>query len=172
MSQAALEAAAASRFEAPRNIQFSVFLSQRVGKLLDLLEIFEGQQLTLAGLSVIDSTDHAVVRLLTSNEVLCRRLLDRHGLPFSEAGVLVVELARGRTLARMCSCLLSAELNIHFAYPLLVRPRGLPAAVLHTDDLLLSAQILRRKLFTLLAENDLGDNASRNTPNGETPPED
>ena len=67
---------------------------------------------------------------------------------------------------------MAAELSIHYAYPLLVRPRGLPAIAIHTDDPLLSAQILRRKLFTLLAENDLGDNAPRNTPNGSGGPSD
>jgi len=44
------------------------------------------------------------------------------------------------------------------------RSPRLPAIAIHTDDTLLSAQILRRKLFTLLGENDLGDNASRSTP--------
>ena len=159
-------------YEPPRNTQFSVFLDNRVGKLLDLLGIFEGQYTTLAGLSVVDSTDHAVVRMLTSRAELTRRLLVRKELPFSEAEVLAVELGRHKTFADLCRNLLAAELNIHYAYPLLVRPRGLPVIAVYTDDILLSAQVLRRKLFTLLAENDLGDNASRSSPDEPPDPSD
>ncbi|MFW6061112.1 MAG: acetolactate synthase [Phycisphaeraceae bacterium] len=172
MSQAPVSDAITYGYEPPRNTQFSVFLDNRVGKLLDLVQVFHGQQAVLAGLSVVDATDHAVVRLLTSRADLSRRLLERHRLPFSEAEILAVELGRGKTLAELCRTLLGAELNIYYAYPLLIQPRGLPVIALHTDDLLLSAQLLRRKLFTLLAENDLGDNASRGTegnPNYPTP---
>lgn len=157
-------------YEPPLNKQFSVFLDNRVGKLLDLIEVFDGHDLDLAGLSVDDSADHAVVRIVTSRSQLARRLLVRHSLPFSEAEVLIVELSTDRSLARLCSSLLSAELNIHYAYPLMVHPRGKAAIVLHSDDQMLAGQILRRKMFTLLAENDLGDNASRGTPGTGTDP--
>ena len=164
MTQSIVSDPPTSGFEPPRNTQFGVFLDNRVGKLLDLVDVFDGHALTLAGLSVVDSADHAVVRLLTSNSELARRLLQRANMTFSEADVLVVEMGRGKTLAELCRRLLQAELNIHYAYPLLVHPRGQPAIVIHCDDIFLSSQILRRKLFTLLGENDLGDNASRNTP--------
>ena len=170
MSQAPVNDLTARGFEPPRNTQFSVFVDNRVGRLLEVIEVFHGKPLTLAGLSVVDSADHAVVRLMTSHGELARRLLQRHQLPFSEVNILAVELGEGKTLAEMCRCLLAAELSIHYAYPLLVRPRSLPAIALHTDDTMLSAQILRRKLFTLLGENDMGDNASQNTPGPATPP--
>ncbi len=169
MSQAPVSDQTARGFEPPRTTQFSVFVDNRVGRLLEVIEVFHGKPLVLAGLSVVDSADHSVVRLVTSHGDLARRLLERHQLPFSEVGILAVEIGEGRSLAEMCRSLLAAELSIHYAYPLLVRPRGLPAIAIHTDDPLLSAQILRRKLFTLLGENDLGDNAPRNTPGPGTP---
>src|SRR5580700_468885 len=50
-------------------------------------------------------------------------------------------------LITVCSALLAAEINIHYIYPLLVRPSG-PAVVLYVDDPTLAAQILIRKGFT------------------------
>ncbi len=170
MSQTPVSDLTARGYEPPRNTQFSVFVDNRVGRLLEVIEVFHGKPLTLAGLSVVDSADHAVVRLLTSHGDLARRLLQRHQLPFSEVNILAVELGEGKTLPELCRCLLAAELSIHYAYPLLVRPRGLPAIAIHTDDTVLSAQILRRKLFAVLGENDLGDNASQSTPGPATPP--
>ena len=142
-------------YEPPYNTQFSVFLDNRVGRLLDLLEVFEGQALRVAAVSVIDSADHAVVRLVTSNSTLGRGLLKNHRLAFAEASILVVELGANQTMVGICTTLLAAELNIHYAYPLLIRPRNQTAIALLTDDQLLAGQILRRKMFTLLAEHDL-----------------
>ncbi len=160
-------------FEPPTNTQFGVFLDNKVGKLLDLVDTFRGQALTLAGLTVVETADHAAVRVVTSRADLARRLLNRAGLPYSETEVLVVEVGGfGKNLSMLCQSLLAAELNIKYTYPLLVQPRGLPTVVVHTDDLLLAAQILRRKLFTLFGENDLGENrphTSPGTPDDPTP---
>ncbi|MEO0586600.1 MAG: hypothetical protein AAF078_03080 [Planctomycetota bacterium] len=151
-------------FEPPSNTQFNVFLENRVGKMLDLIDAFADQPVVMAGYSVVDSNDHAVVRVVTSNAVLAARLLRRHGLAFSDVRVLVVELDAEHTIRDLCYTLLRAELSIHYVYPLLVRPRGLPAVVLHTDDRTFAEQLLRRKMFTLLGENDLGENAARTDP--------
>jgi hypothetical protein len=158
-------------FEPPSNTQFNVFLENRVGKMLDLIDVFAGQPVNMAGYSVVDSHDHAVVRVVTSHATLAARLLQRHALAFSEVRVLVVELDADHSLRDLCYTLLRAELSIHYVYPLLVRPRGLPAVVLHTDDRTFAEQLLRRKLFTLLGENDLGENASRSDPAQRDKPE-
>lgn len=168
MSSFPVDDMTAQHFQPPRNVQFSVFLDNRVGKLLELLEVFHGQSLMLAGFSILDSADHAVVRIITSHSDLARRLLSRNELPFSEAEVLVVELDEHRTLSMACKALLTAELNIHYVYPLVVRPRGNAAIALHIDDHHVACQILRRRLFTLLGENDLGENALES--GGDLPP--
>ncbi|MEM6332597.1 MAG: hypothetical protein AAF823_04580 [Planctomycetota bacterium] len=164
MTQAPTTELPPAGFEPPSNTQFNVFLENRVGKMLDLIDAFADQPVVMAGYSVVDSNDHAVVRVVTSNAVLAARLLRRHGLAFSDVRVLVVELDAEHTLRDLCYTLLRAELSIHYVYPLLVRPRGLPALVLHTDDRTFAEQLLRRKLFTLLGENDLGENAARTDP--------
>ncbi len=160
----AATAGIAGGYQPPILTQFSVFLPNRCGMMLDLIGVFTGHALTLAGFSVVDSNDHSVVRLVTSNGELARRLLSRNNMSFSESEVLAVEVDAEHTLSEVCRCMLAAEVSIHYAYPLLVHPRGRPGVVIQSDDITLSGQILRRKLFTLLAENDLGDNAPGSAP--------
>ena len=169
MSQMSVSEETARGYEPPRLTQHSVFLENRVGRLLDLMTIFEGQALVVAGVSILDSTDHAVVRIITSRGELARRLLGRNDLKFSETEVLAVELNNGHNLASLCRQLLQVEVNVQYAYPLIIRPRQLPVLALHTDDNVFAGQILRRRLFTLLAENDLGENATGNTPGPGSP---
>jgi hypothetical protein len=170
MSQAPTQTPTARGYHPPSNTQFSIFLDNRVGRLMEVVEVLQNQRLTFAGMSVVDATDHAVVRVLTSDADLARRLINRAELPCSESPVICVELTNDQTLYGICEVLLALELNIYYAYPLMVAPRGLPVIVLGVDDLTLAVNTLRKKHFTLLAENDLGDNAPGSTPGKPTEP--
>ncbi|MFO0829624.1 MAG: hypothetical protein U0572_15905 [Phycisphaerales bacterium] len=144
--------------------QFSVFLDNRVGKLLELVQLFdEAADVNLRAFSVLDSSDHAVVRLIFNNADAARHLMRRKQFTFSETDLLVVELggpgaggsSERKTLRQVCSYLLGAELNIRFAYPVLLLREGNPTIALAVDDNTLAGQILRRKGFRLLGEEDL-----------------
>ncbi len=155
------------RFEPPYNTQFNVFLDNRVGRLLHLVEVFKDQALTLAGFSILESTGHAVVRVVTSRSDLARRLLGRHEYPFSEQSILCIEVDDDHSVADICQQLVTCEVSISHAYPLLVRPRGRAVVAMHCDDIEFAAMVLRNKLFTVLGENDLGENAPGSAPDTE-----
>ncbi len=140
----------------PSVTQFGVFLSNRVGKLYELVMSFdENPDVHVCAMSVHEASDHAVVRMITNNADAARRILREHELAFSEMDVLVVELVNNLTLSRMCLYLLGAEINIRFSYPVMLRPNGTPTIALSVDDPVLAGQILRRKRFRLLGEGDL-----------------
>jgi hypothetical protein len=140
----------------PTVTQYSVFLDNRVGRLLDLLQRFdEHPECLVCALSVHEAADHAVVRLITNNARAAKNILLEHRLAYAALDILVVELCNGHTLSGLCLHLLAAELNIHFAYPVLLRPNGTPTIAIAVDDITLAGQILRRKGFGLLGEFDL-----------------
>jgi hypothetical protein len=143
-------------YSPPSVRQFGVFLDNKVGKLFELVCLFEeAPNIHLCAFSVVDASDHAVVRIIPSNADVARDLLRSHALPFSETDLLIVELCGGHSLASMCLHLLGAELNIRFAYPLMTRPTGSPTIALSVDDHVLAGQILRKKNYRLLGEEDL-----------------
>jgi hypothetical protein len=156
MSQVPTELETAQCYSPPTVVQFSVFLSNKVGKMLDLVENFEESPCHLCALSVHEASDHAVVRMITNNAPDARKLLRDHQLPFSEHEVLVVQLTEGHSLTRLCLFLLGAEINIAFAYPLMILQNEHPTIAIAVDDPTLAGQILRRKGFTLLGEADFG----------------
>lgn len=158
MAQMPLETS--QSYAPPTVTQFSVFLDNRVGRLLDLLQRFDTHpDCLVCALSVHEAADHAVVRLLTNNARAAKRILIENTLPYAALEILVVELRGGHSLSGLCLHLLSAELNIHFAYPVLLRPNGTPTIAISVDDPTLAGQILRRKGFGLLGEFDLPKSA-------------
>ncbi|MCA9295316.1 MAG: hypothetical protein KC983_02340 [Phycisphaerales bacterium] len=143
-------------YSAPSVRQFSVFLENKVGKLLHLVQMFdEATDVHLCAFSVMETSDYAVVRIIPNNADAARALLREQAVTFSESDLLIVEICESHTLTSMCLYLLGAELNIRFAYPLMLRPNGTPTIALAVDDHTLAGEVLRRKNFKLLGECDL-----------------
>ena len=144
-------------YAVPSVRQFSVFLENRVGRLLDLIRHFDdASHVHVVGLNVIDSSDHAVIRMIPDNSEGARALLKDFGIAFSEIDVIVTVIDESHSLADLCLYLLGAELNILFIYSLLQQPVvGDSIIVVATDDLTLGGQLLLKKGFSLLGEADL-----------------
>jgi len=124
--------------------------------MLDLVENFdESAQCQICAVSVHEASDHAVVRLITNQAHVARRILKDHGLAFAEHEVLVVELSEGHTLSKLCLYLLGVEMNIAFAYALMLDTNNAPTIAIAVDDQTLAGQILRQKGFRLIGEADL-----------------
>jgi hypothetical protein len=135
--------------------QFSVFLNNKVGKLLELLRTFdEAPSTRLAAFSIVDSSDYAVVRMIFTNADAARHILRRSQYTFAETDLIIIELGEQQCLSSACQFLLGAELNIRFAYPIMLRGEH-PAVAICVDVNHLAGQILLRKRFRLLAEEDL-----------------
>lgn len=136
--------------------QFSVFLDNRVGKLLELLETLEvASDVHVRALCVLDSSDHAVVRVVCDNADGARFTLRQNGFTFSETDILVFEVPDDSTMREACRSLLATEVNIAFIYPVNRPGDSPPALAIAVDDHTFAAQILMRKGFTLLGELDL-----------------
>jgi hypothetical protein len=138
--------------------QFTVFLENRVGQLLDVVRRFEGSTVRIVALSITDAAECAFVRFLLSHPEEGREVLERAGLAIIESDLIGVELPPGpHGLIQICTALLQAEINIIQAYPLLVRPRGRPAVALMVDNIDSGLETLAAKGFTMITEGDLAE---------------
>jgi hypothetical protein len=85
-----------------------------------------------------------------------REILELADLSYAENELVVVELPSGpQSLMDMCTALLRAEINIHYAYPLIVHPLGRAAVALHVDNVEQAGMTLRDKGFAIISEADL-----------------
>ena len=138
--------------------QFTVFLENRVGQLLEVIRRFEGSKVRIVALSIADATECAFVRFLLSHPEEGREILERAGLAIIESDLIGVELPHGpQGLLQICTALLQAEVNIIQAYPLLVRPRGRAAVALMVDNIEMGLETLGGKGFSMITEADLQD---------------
>ena len=134
--------------------QFSVFLENRVGNLTDLMRTIEGENLRVMALSIQDSVDCAVARLVVDDYERAHGLFELSDHFVFEADVIAVRLPEtDMPVADACRPLLQAELNIHYAYPLIHHE----ALVLYVDDVDRALEILEASPLDIVTEKDLKD---------------
>ncbi len=144
------------RLGGPAVRQYSVFLANRVGALLEIVKMLNEARVIVLGLSIQDSSETSIARIIVSDPGELEDLFGRNDIAYGACEVAVAELKEGAAdLPRMLAALLEAEVNIHFSYTLLVRPRGRPLIAVHTDDLECSSAVLRGRGFRLLGQADL-----------------
>lgn len=136
--------------------QFNVFLENKIGALLGVVRRFESTDIRIISLTIVDSADCAIVRMVLSDPERALEIFEQAELPYTESDLLVVQLPEGpQPLLQICKALLAAEINLHYAYPLLVGPHGHAALALHVDDHETAVATLTNRGFTIFTENDL-----------------
>ena len=144
------------KFDGPRVRQFSVFLKNKVGALLEVVRLLNVHMVEVVGLSVQDSTDSSIVRLIASDPETVEDLFKDNDIAYGVCEMVVVEMDEVATdLAKLLVSLLAAEVNIFFSYPLLVRPNRRAALALHVEDHECAASVLAGDGFRLLSQADI-----------------
>jgi hypothetical protein len=135
--------------------QFSVFLENRAGALLGVVRMINDSLAEVLGVSVQDSVDGTVVRLVVSDPETVETLFMEKGIAYSNVELVVVELREAADFSMCLAALVEAETNTHFCYPLLCRPNDRPVLAFCLEDNEFGTSVLTRGGFKLLAQGDL-----------------
>jgi hypothetical protein len=136
--------------------QFAVFLENKVGALLALTRTLSDADIHVCGISVVDTADAAVVRIVVDDPDRCRQVLRQAQIPATETSLIVAELPRGpEKLDNVLRQLVAVEVNIQYTYSLMVRPREHALLALHCEDPDFARDVLRQAGFTVLTQKDI-----------------
>lgn len=137
-------------------MQLSIFLENRVGQLLRLTRLFEGETVHILGLSVTSAVDCAIVRMMVDTPDAAYRLLIDHGFPVSASDIVVVELPPGpRGIMTISRALISSEVNINYLYPLIATERQPACLAIQVDSLAQAATALNKAKFRVIDQDEL-----------------
>lgn len=135
--------------------QFSIFTANRLGRLHDIVGLLGSHEVHVLGLTVLDSTDSAIIRLAVDDPSKARDLLTKNGVPFTECDLVVVEIDGAMQLNQLMAALFEAELNINYLYPFIPQPHGKALLALNMEDQELAEQALKRRQFRVLRQSDI-----------------
>ncbi|OHE89416.1 MAG: acetolactate synthase [Verrucomicrobia bacterium RIFCSPLOWO2_12_FULL_64_8] len=135
--------------------QFSVFTENRVGRLYDLASLLAAREVHIMAITVLDTTDSAIVRLVVDDPDKARELMKANAYPFAECDLLAVEIAGETDLKTVLAALFEAEINIHYVYSFIKRPDGRSALALHVEDADVATQTLNHRGLRVLSQRDI-----------------
>ena len=136
--------------------QFSVFLPNKVGAMLQIVKLLNAHATHVVALSITESTDAAIARIIVSDPERVEELFRDNNIAYGVSELMVVELREVATqFIKILSTLLMAEVNLHFSYPLLTRPNGRAALAMHVDDSECASSVLIGEGFRLLSQTDI-----------------
>jgi hypothetical protein len=97
--------------------QVSVFLENKPGRLAQVLLALAREKVNVVALTIMDSHEHSVLRLVTNDVPKTSQVLDNVNAQHTESEVLVVDLRnQPGALARVCEQLALEHINIDYAY--------------------------------------------------------
>ena len=97
--------------------QLSVFIANKPGTLASVCEELAKHKVNIYALTISDTTDHAVVRMVVSDTQKAMHLFERRGLLVIDNNVLMVENSnKPGSLANIAVRLAKAKINIEYAY--------------------------------------------------------
>jgi hypothetical protein len=145
------------RSKEPRLRQLSFFLPNRLGALFRATQHLEREHVRICGLNLLDATDHVVVRMIANRPQVAKAQLGEAGYPVYETDLLGVALPAKEEfgIRKVLSGLLSAEINIAYAYALIVQVDGHPVLALKVDDMEVAAHVVRSARLDLVDQDQL-----------------
>jgi hypothetical protein len=137
--------------------QISFFLPNRLGALRRAFAALEAERLKIGGISTLDATDHAVVRVVVDKPETALQILTSEGYGACSTEVLGCALPPGPDfgIQRVLSLLLSGEVNVEYAYSLLLRRDRRPVLALQVDDMDMAGRVLQQHGFALVGQDQL-----------------
>ena len=97
--------------------QVSVFLENKPGRLAQVLLALAREKVNVVALTIMDSHEHSVLRLVTNDLPKTLQVLDGLNAQHTQSDVLVVDLRnQPGALARVCEQLATEHVNIDYAY--------------------------------------------------------
>ena len=99
--------------------QLSVFIENQEGRLEQVLEVLKQEGINIISLSLADTSEYGLLRLITSDPAAGQAALKKQGFSAMLTDVLAVRLAhQGGRLQEILSFVCKAGLNVEYMYAL------------------------------------------------------
>ncbi|HLP25636.1 MAG TPA: acetolactate synthase [Acidobacteriota bacterium] len=135
--------------------QFSVFIENRVGRLHELTAMLAKHNVHIMAMTTLDTTDCSIDRMVVDDPDRARELMAANNFFFTECDILAVEFSDESKLQDIFKAFYEVEMNIHYVYSFVCRPRGRSAIALNVEDIDLAQRALSNRGFKILTQRDI-----------------
>jgi hypothetical protein len=136
--------------------QFSVFMVNKPGVLAHILGEFAKVKINITAMTVMDSVEHGVLRVVLDNPQKAEEVLAKSSMPFNKTDVLCVMLDNhAGALAGVTERLATNHINISYAYCTAGAKGGKTTGILKVADVKKAMKILQENVKRLTKSQPL-----------------
>ncbi len=138
--------------------QISVFISNRTGGIADVVEILGSGNVNLRALSIADTTDFGILRLIVDSCDKAAVILKEHGYIYSETEVLAAHMSDcPGGLAGILRILADAGMPVEYIYAFVTRQTENAYVVLRVEDNVKAEALLEANGIHLVTQEHVYD---------------
>lgn len=147
----------ASDRTSPRIQQLSFFLENRLGALRDICRRLENESIEIRALSIHESADHAVIRIVVDKPSAAQLSLEREGHPVFANELLGVALPNdaASSMQQVLQRLLMGEVDIKYVYSLIGPVDDRPVMLLKVENADWASHVLVEDGFVLVNQDEI-----------------
>lgn len=136
--------------------QLSVFLENREGRLEDVLEVLKNNEVNIISLSLADTNEFGMLRMLVNKPDEAYKALKRNGFSSKLTDVLAIKLShRVGMLQELLEAICEEHLNIEYMYALSTGKDD-ASIVLKASNLETAENTLRGKGVEIITPEEIG----------------
>lgn len=136
--------------------QLSVFIENRQGRLGEVLNVLKNNNVNIVSLSLADTTEYGLLRLIVSDPKLGKEKLSNEGFSTMLTDVLVINIPHiAGSLQKLLTVLSEKGINVEYMYGLSISGEN-ASVVIKTSDLGKADKILADLGVKTLSTEEIG----------------
>ena len=131
--------------------QISIFIENKSGRLAEITRILGEASINIRALSLADTTDFGILRLIVDNVEKAKDVLKERGFTVNKTEVVAVEVPdRPGGLATILQTLDAGQINVEYMYAFVERCGGNAVIIFRFDETDKAIAALRASNFSIL----------------------
>lgn len=136
--------------------QISIFIENKSGRLAEITKLFGEKGVNILALSIADTTDFGILRLIVSNPELAESTIKEHGLTAKTTdviGISIPHVAGG--LAKALAVINDNGIGIEYMYAFATRSKDDAMVILRVADNFAAMKVLSEAGIKILSKDDI-----------------
>ncbi len=124
--------------------QISIFLENKKGRLANVTEVLGRNEINIRALSIADTTDFVILRLIVNKPELAYQILKDEGFTVSSTDVIAVEVTdQPGGLSQILRLLEKVEINIEYLYAFVTQSSSAALIVFRVEQVDKAINVLK-----------------------------
>ena len=136
--------------------QLTVFVQNEKGSVVTVTDILSKNQVNLRALSIAETEDFGILRLIVNDEKTAESVLREHGYIIKVIDVVGVKISdEPGKLSEALGVLDAQNINVEYLYAFMARTEKHAYVVIRVEDNEVAEDALKNAGFKLIAESDI-----------------